>query len=106
MRFHYGLGVGHVYSHEAKISERAPNTATLAESGHSRREGPVQTTNWPVSAEDDEEGEVAEEGEEDDDEEEGDHVGVEELDIFEQERNGSTASLVEALDDMFTSHVF
>ncbi|KAG1781190.1 hypothetical protein EV702DRAFT_1193370 [Suillus placidus] len=91
MCFHYGLGVGHVYSHEAKIPARAPNTAISAESEHSRREGPVETTNWPVSAENDEEG---------------DHVGVEELNAFEQERNGSTVSLIEALDDMFTCHVF
>lgn len=80
-----------------------PNTATLAESGHSRREDPVETTNWPVSAENDQEGEVAEDGEED---EEDDHVGVEELNVFEQERNTSTALLVEALDDMFVCHVF
>lgn len=57
----------------------------------------METTDWPVSAENDEEGE---------DDEEGDHVGVEELNAFEQERNGSTVSLVEALDDMFTRHVF
>lgn len=91
MRFHYGLGVGHVYSHEAKIPEHAPNTTSLTESDYPGREGAMETTDWPVSAENDEEG---------------DHVGVEELNAFEQERNGSTVSLVEALDDMFTRHVF
>jgi hypothetical protein len=39
----------------------------------------------------------------DEDEDEGDHVGVEELDIFEQDRNGSTESLIEALDEMFAT---
>jgi hypothetical protein len=39
-------------------------------------------TNWPVSSDDNQEGEVAEEDEED---EEGDHVGIEELNVFEQE---------------------
>ncbi|KAG1718007.1 hypothetical protein EDD22DRAFT_988372 [Suillus occidentalis] len=32
-----------------------------------------------------------------------DHISVEELDVFEQERNRSTESLIEALDEMFTT---
>ncbi|KAG1763202.1 hypothetical protein EV702DRAFT_1051924 [Suillus placidus] len=78
MHFHYSLGIGHVYSHKAKIPEHAPNTATLAESNHSGREGTMETTNWPVSTENDEEGE---------EDEEGGHLGVEELNAFEQEES-------------------
>jgi hypothetical protein len=39
----------------------------------------------------------------DEDEDDEDHISVEELDVFEQERNGSTESLIEALDEMFTT---
>lgn len=75
MCFHYGLGIGHVYSHKVNIAEHAPNTTISVESERSRREGPVETTNWPASADSDQEGE----------DEEDDHVGVEELHAFEQE---------------------
>ncbi|KAG2055218.1 hypothetical protein BDR06DRAFT_1007126 [Suillus hirtellus] len=38
--------------------------------------------------------------------EEHDHVGVEEVNPFKQEQNGSTDSLVQALEEMYTDHVF
>jgi hypothetical protein len=102
MRFHYGLGVGHVYSHEARtcLTQDAPHpvphTATQAEIERSEREeSPRETINWQPPADND-----------DEEDEEDDHVGVEELNLFEQERNGSTESLVEALDEMFNHHVF
>lgn len=84
MRFHYGLGVGHVYSHEIHTM------ATEVESECSEREE-SETINWQAPADEDEEGE---------------HIGVEEVDFFGQERNGSTESLIEALDEMFNGHVF
>lgn len=96
MRFHYGLGVGHVYSHEAQIIEppglaqRAPHfipqTTTQAELSDTEES---LITCWQAPC--------------DDDEDEEDHIGVEELDVFEQERNGSTESLIEALDEMFAT---
>ncbi|KAG1863290.1 hypothetical protein C8R48DRAFT_773343 [Suillus tomentosus] len=90
MRFHYGLGVGHVYSHEVRD---APNMTTQADGQPSRREeSPVENIDWPDSANNDEEVE------------EGDYIGVEELDTFEQERNRSTESLIDELNDMFTPH--
>jgi hypothetical protein len=102
MRFHYGLGVGHVYSHEAGIPRSPRETphpvphTTQAESEHLEREEiPRETTNWQASADNEDEGI-----------EEGGHIGVEELNFFEQERNGSTESLIEALDEMFNDHVF
>jgi hypothetical protein len=55
---------------------------------HSYRE----TTNWQASA--------------DSEDEEDKYVGIEELDCFQQERNGSTESLIEALEDMYTNHAF
>ena len=69
MHFHYGLGVGHVYSHEASVAEdplSAQGANVCLESEESLRE----TTQWQAHA--------------DGEDEEGDHVGVEELDLFEQ----------------------
>jgi hypothetical protein len=89
MRYHYGLGVGHVYSHEARIAKAIPVT-TQTENERTEREESLE--------------EIAE-GEEDEEDEE-EHVGVEELTCFQQEQNGSTESLVEALDEMFTNHEY
>jgi hypothetical protein len=86
-----------VYSHEARIVEPPilpqqapdfiPQTTTLAEHERSDREGSLTTCEQAY--------------EEDEDDE--DHISVEELDVFEQERNGSTESLIEALDEMFAT---
>jgi hypothetical protein len=74
------------------LAQRAPHfipqTTTQAEHRRSDREESL-TTCWQAPC--------------GDDEDEEDHIGVEELDIFGQERNGSTESLIEALDDMFVT---
>ncbi|KAG0695162.1 hypothetical protein DFH29DRAFT_1005685 [Suillus ampliporus] len=98
MRFHYGLGVGHVYSHEVKPCPIAQTTAQTenesSESGETLRE----STHWHGPANDDDD------DEQDDD---GNHVGVEELGFFDQGLDASTESLIHALDEMFTtSHTF
>ncbi|KAG1736910.1 uncharacterized protein EDB91DRAFT_1083256 [Suillus paluster] len=105
MHFHYGLGVGHVYSHEARIPEcpcsaqeaphPVPQTTPQSSKCSERDETLVETSNWQAPADNDDEGD-----------EEEDHVGVEELNFFEQEQNGSSESLVEALDEMFTDHCY
>ncbi|KAG1758763.1 hypothetical protein EDD22DRAFT_849775 [Suillus occidentalis] len=90
MRYHYSLGVGHVYSHQARIIEArtAIPLTTQTETEHTEREDSL--------------GVIAEGEEAEEDEEE--HVGVEELTCFQQEQNGSTESLVDALNEMFTNH--
>ncbi|KAG2125097.1 hypothetical protein DEU56DRAFT_759432 [Suillus clintonianus] len=97
MRFHYGLGVGHVYSHE----ERAyPFTQTTAwtENEPSESGDTLRNTHWRGPANDDSDDEPG------DDE---DHVGAEELGFFDQGFDASTESLTQALDEMFTaSHTF
>lgn len=100
MRFHFGLGVGHVYSHDTEkylcSTQGAPRLPTT-QAGHGyleREEGLWDTTN----------GEAPGNGEEG---EEGEHIAVEELNHFQQEQNGSTESLIDALDEMFsTDHAF
>jgi hypothetical protein len=101
MHFHYGLGVGHVYSHEAKMECSSLTQQAIHTTSHmtwqpndmsSERE---ETTTWKSPSDN-----------EDEDDEENDHIGIEEPDFFDQERNGSTESLIDALDDMFTRHVF
>jgi hypothetical protein len=92
MRYHYGLGVGHVYSHQVRIVEArtAIPLTTQMETEHTEREDSLG---------------VIAEGEEDEEDEE-EHVGVKELTCFQQEQNGSTESLVDALDEMFTNHEY
>lgn len=87
MRFHYGLGVGHIYSHDEALHP-PPNTIGLDE---------IQV---PCNAQVD--------GSEDelDDALEDDHTGVEEGDLFDQEKNESSESIVEELDDMFVQHEY
>lgn len=98
MWFHHGLGVGHVYSHESQIVEPPilaqhvphhfiPQTIPQAELECPDREGFTTCKQAPY----------------DEDEDEEDHISVEELDMFEQEQNGSTESLIEALDEMFAT---
>lgn len=92
MRFHYGLGVGHVYSHEVMDTASAPGApATIQlDSEDSETEEVLSTNNNFQALEDDEH----------------DHAGAEEVNLFEQDRNGSTESLIEALEEMYTDHVF
>lgn len=91
MRFHYSLGVGHMYSHEARAIASAQGiTTTRLDDEHSETEEILQTTTDFQDPED----------------EEHNHVGVEEVNLFGQEQNGSTDSLVQALEEMYTDHVF
>jgi hypothetical protein len=94
MRFHYGLGVGHAYSHRPGILESLDSVPHLAAQTDGEFMGTEQslteTTHWQHPAD--------EEDEEDDE-----HVGVEESFPFEQRRNGSTETLIEALEEMYTT---
>ncbi|KAG1857827.1 hypothetical protein F4604DRAFT_1931350 [Suillus subluteus] len=91
MRFHFGLGVGHVYSHragsfnEGRRSAPQPQTAAHMEDGHLEGEESPMNTTYPGDGEEDEEG---------------DHFGVEEPDFFELGRNTSAESLIDALDEI------
>ncbi|KAG2086765.1 uncharacterized protein F5147DRAFT_781540 [Suillus discolor] len=85
MRFHYGLGVGHVYSHEEALG--LPSKPTSLD------EAPC---NEQVGGNEYE----LEDGSEDD------HTGVEEGELFDQEKNESSESVVEDLDDMFVQHEY
>jgi hypothetical protein len=91
MRFHYSLGVGHMYSHEVMDTASAPGAPTTnqLDSEDSETEE-VLPTNTNFQALEDED----------------DFVGAEEVNLFEQEQNGSTESLIEALEEMYTDHVF
>jgi hypothetical protein len=95
MRFHYGLGVGHVYSHRVGILDN-----------HSSSWESVTQTAACLNDDDFEGGEnFTEIGHPSDDEES--HIGVKEWDFFEQGQDASTGSLAEALvDDMFMRHAF
>lgn len=101
MRFHYGLGVGHVYSHRVGIldnhsSSRESVTPTAACPNDDDFEGGENFMEIGHPS-DDEQDEIDEES----------HIGVEEWDFFEQGRDASTGSLAEALvDDMFMRHAF
>lgn len=85
MRFHYGLGVGHIYSHEEAVHP-PPNTIGLNEI----------PCNTQVDADEDELDDALED----------DHTGVEEGDLFDQEKNGSSESIMEELDNMFVQHEY
>lgn len=82
MRFHYGLGVGHVYSHQDMLPADSPSDISCPqEITFDGRDG------------DDEEFE--------DENSEYENEGVEEDVLFDQEQNGSTPSIIEELDNMF-----
>jgi hypothetical protein len=94
MRFHYGLGVGHVYSRQANILLRQGTPRPITQT-------PEETEHVYLASR--ERHQAADDEEEDED----DHVGVEEIDFFDQGLNASTASLSLALDDMFpVDHTF
>lgn len=94
MRFHYGLGVGHVYSHEAGVVE----TTVRTEHEPSESGGLMERTHCQISGDD-------EQDEDEDDDE--DYVGAEEHGFFDQAVNASTESLMQALDEMFLAgHTF
>jgi hypothetical protein len=93
MRFHYGLGVGHVYSHNVRVIETPSpiSTRTPAQTvdEHLETGGSLgKATQWQALA--------------DEEDDEDDHVGVEELDFFDHGLNASTESIIHALDEMFT----
>ncbi|KAG1881540.1 hypothetical protein C8R48DRAFT_587375 [Suillus tomentosus] len=94
MRFHYGLGVGHVYSHQANPSSTQDTPCPIAQT-------PTQTED-----EDLDNGERNEAFDDEEDEED-DHVGAEELNFFDWGLSASTVSLSLALDNMFPiDHTF
>lgn len=100
MRFHFGLGVGHVYSHRAgSLNEghsSAPHSHTAAQMEDGYFEGEESPVDIPNRGDD----------EQDEQDEQGGHFGVEEPDLFELGRNTSNESLIDALDEMFVEHVF
>jgi hypothetical protein len=105
MRFHYGLGVGHVYSHEEKACLTTQMTARTeiepSDSGETLR----NSTHSRVPANDNDDDD--DDDEQDDDDDDGGYVGAEELNFFDQGLDASTESLTQALDEMFTSnHTF
>ncbi|KAG1805828.1 uncharacterized protein BJ212DRAFT_1303893 [Suillus subaureus] len=98
MHFHYGLGVGHLYFHNVRVVETpsSPISAqTLAQmvDKHLEARGSLgKATQWQALA---------------DEEDEEDHAGVEELDFFNNGLNASTESMINTLDEMFTTgHTF
>lgn len=100
MRYHYGLGVGHVYSHEDSCLAQVtpcPDTQAIMRTGNEyleSRENLGESTFRPPFDNDDDD------DEQDEDE---DYVGVEDPNFFDQGLDASTDSLVLALDDMFTT---
>jgi hypothetical protein len=105
MRFHYGLGVGHVYSHEEKACLTTQMTARTeiepSDSGETLRNSTYSRV--PANDNDDDD----DDDEQDDDDDDGGYVGAEELNFFDQGLDASTESLTQALDEMFTSnHTF
>ncbi|OJA16859.1 hypothetical protein AZE42_09971 [Rhizopogon vesiculosus] len=95
---------GHVYSDRLGVLESyrlsphsVTQSTTLTEDNHLESETiHMDITYWQHPAD----------GEEGEDQEGEDHVGVEELIPFEQRRNGSTETLIEELDEMYTGHAF
>ncbi|KAG2741798.1 hypothetical protein P692DRAFT_201726206, partial [Suillus brevipes Sb2] len=85
MRFHYGLGVGHVYSHEEALGP-PPKPTSLDEAPCNEQVGGDEY--------------------ELEDEWEDDHTGVEEGELFDQEKNESSESVLEELEDMFVQHEY
>ncbi|KAG1735858.1 hypothetical protein EDD22DRAFT_852324 [Suillus occidentalis] len=77
MRFHYGLGAGHVYSHEERTYPVTQLTARIENEPLEGGETLKNSTHWRDPANDDDD---------DDDEQDdgGDHVGAEELGFFDQ----------------------
>jgi hypothetical protein len=95
MRFHYGLGVGHVYSHTVGVLANLSDAYPAIQTGDERVEGGrsiLEDAGWRHTGD----GEA--------DEEDEDHDGVEELIPFEQGRNGSSETLIDALDEMYIGH--
>lgn len=94
MRFHFGLGVGHIYSHSMGVLEAcnsAPQPAgqTSAQVQDECIEDNAMELAQPFGREQDEE------------DENGDYIGVEETCFLGPENNASTESIIEALDEMF-----
>ncbi|KAG1842190.1 hypothetical protein DFJ58DRAFT_732177 [Suillus subalutaceus] len=94
MRFDFGLGVGHVYSHSVGVSE--PRNSAPQHAGQTSaqvqdeciEDNPMGIAQPP-------------DGERDEQDEDGDYLGVEEPCFLGPERNASMESIIEALDEMF-----
>lgn len=109
MRYHYGLGVGHIYSHEANILED-PCLAQVTPRLNTRMTVKIVRSlgkrMLPQPPDDNDDADDDDDNDDEEDEDE-DYVGVEDPDFFDQALNASTESLIEALDDMFTTcHTF
>lgn len=94
MRYHYGLGVGHLYSHQPGVLESRSSalqhiSSTTADENLESLMEDLQRSHTSADAE--------EEGE--------DHVGVEPT-LVDGGHNGSTETLMEALDEMYADHIF
>jgi hypothetical protein len=85
MQFHYGLGVVHVYSHDEALG-LPPKPTSLDEAPYHEQVGGNESE--------------LEDGLEDD------HTGVKEGELFDQEKNESSESVVEELDNMFIQHEY
>lgn len=94
MRFHYGLGVGHIYSHNVTPDLKGPVIHKDASDG------------LDIDGNDLEHGESDDEDNEGSEDSDYDYTGVEEEDLFDQEKNGSTESVVGELENMFIEHEF
>lgn len=97
MRFHYGFGVGHLYSHNVRVVETPSpitQTATQTADEHLESGGSLgEPTQWQATAD-----------EEDIDDAQ---IGAEEHDFFDHGLNASTESLIDELDEMFAAgHIF
>lgn len=93
MRFHYGLGVGHLYSHNVRVVETPSyitQTAAQTADEHLESRGSLgETAQWE---------DITDEEDIDDAE-----VGAEGPDFFNHGLNASTESLIDALDEMFAA---
>ncbi|KAG2336480.1 hypothetical protein BDR05DRAFT_1005835 [Suillus weaverae] len=105
MQFHFGLGVGHVYSHKAGVLEghnsaQPPGAQTTAQMEDEHLEGEEYLEAHP--------------GNGNDQDEESTHLGIEELNLFEQGRNSvynywgttvASASGFDELEELFTEEL-
>ncbi|KAG2346000.1 hypothetical protein BDR05DRAFT_974834 [Suillus weaverae] len=96
MRFHYGLGVGHVYAHEPRIVAHPYLSICPADNNTGGQRAFRKKRKWETT---DLQDPASDEDEMDD------YMGIEEMNIFGQEQNGSTDSLIEALEEMYSDHV-
>lgn len=99
MRFHYGLGVGHIYSHNVTPNLKGPVIHNDASDGLDIDGNDLEHHDGESDNEDNE-------NNEDNEDSDYDYTGVEEEELFHQEKNSSTESVVGELENMFIEHVF